>query len=76
MRSSWLYFAVRSAARQRAGLDLPAIGGHREVGDRGILGLAGTMRHHGRVAGFVRGFDRRERLGERADLVDLDQDRN
>src|SRR5208282_4523295 len=62
------------AARQRAGLDLPAIGRHREVGDGGILGLARAMRYHGRVAGFVRGFDRRQRLGERSDLVDFDQD--
>ncbi len=32
--------AVR--ARQRAGLDLAALGGDREIGDRCILGLAGA----------------------------------
>ncbi len=40
-----------------------------------VLGLARAMRHHRRVAGLVRHLDRGERLGERADLVDLDQDR-
>src|ERR1017187_8378712 len=36
-------------ARQRAGFDLPAIGGDCEVGDSGILGFAGAVRHHGGV---------------------------
>src|SRR5215208_408688 len=39
--------------RQRAGLDLPAIGGDREIGNGGVLGLTGTMRHHSSVAGLV-----------------------
>src|SRR3989338_7051895 len=34
--------AVR--ARHRAGLDLHHVGGHREVGNEGILGLAGAVR--------------------------------
>jgi hypothetical protein len=38
-------------ARQRAGLDLPAIGGHGEVGDGGVLGLAGAVGHDGRCSG-------------------------
>jgi hypothetical protein len=29
--------------RQRAGFDLTAIGGDREIDDGGVLGLAGTM---------------------------------
>jgi hypothetical protein len=40
-----------------------------------ILGLARAVRHHGRVAGAVRHVDGVQRLGQRADLVDLDQDR-
>src|SRR6188472_1745557 len=62
-------------ACERTGLDLPAIGGDREVGDRGILGLAGAVRHDRGIAGLVRHLDRRKRFGKRADLVDLDQDR-
>ena len=62
-------------ARQRAGLDLPAIGRDREIGDRRILGLAGAVRHHRAIAGAQRDLDRVQRLGQRADLVDLDQDR-
>src|SRR5688572_1541809 len=38
-----LRHAVR--ARRRAGLDLAAAGGHGEVGDRRVLGLARTVRH-------------------------------
>ena len=75
MRSSWLYFATRSDRAGAPGLDLPAAGGDGEVGDRRVLGLAGAVRHDGRVAGVARHRDRVERLGERADLVDLDEDR-
>ena len=75
MRSSWLYFATRSVRAGRAGLDLAAADGDREVGDRGVLGLAGAVAHHRAVAAAVRQVDRVERLGERADLVDLDQQR-
>src|SRR6185437_14022432 len=32
------------AARGRAGLDLAAIGGHRDIGNRAVLGLATAMR--------------------------------
>src|SRR4051794_33602634 len=32
-------------AGERAGLDLPAIGGDGEVGDGRVLGLAGAVRH-------------------------------
>ena len=63
------------AAGRRAGLDLAAVGGDGEVGDGGVLGLARAVRHHRGVAAAVRQLDRVERLGERADLVDLDEDR-
>ena len=62
-------------AGEAAGLDLPAIGGDGEVGDGRVLGLARAVRHDRGVAGAVRDRDRLERLGQRADLVDLDQDR-
>src|SRR3954463_4427555 len=68
-------FGGAIGARKGASLDLTAIGGNREVGDGGILGLAGAVRHHRGVAGLVRHLDGGERLGQRADLVDLDQDR-
>ncbi len=51
MRSSWLYLATRSDARRRARLDLAAVGRDGEVGDRGVLGLAGAVAHHAAVAG-------------------------
>src|SRR5690606_27280995 len=59
---------------QRAGLDLRRARRDRDVRDRRVLGLAGAMRHDGRVARIHRHVDRRERLGQRADLVRLDQD--
>src|SRR3954451_24786007 len=68
-------FGGAIGARKGAGLDLSAIGGDREVRDGRILGLAGAVRHHRGVARLVRHLDGRERLGQRADLVDLDQDR-
>ena len=63
------------AARGRARLDLPAVGGDREVGDRDVLGLAAAVRHHRGVAGTTREHHGVERLRQRADLVDLDEDR-
>ena len=67
--------AVRSERDERAGLDLPAVGGDGEIGDGGIFRLARAVRHHRGVAGLVRHLDGGQRLGQRADLVDLDQDR-
>src|SRR3546814_20833192 len=46
-----------------------------DVGDGGVLGFAGAMRDHRRVVGRVGHGDRFQGFGERADLVDLDQDR-
>ena len=62
-------------AAGRAGLDLAGVGGHREVGDERIFGFARAVRDHRRVAGARRHLHGFERLGQRADLVDLDQDR-
>ena len=60
-------------ARHRAGLDLAAVGGHGEIGDGGVLGLAGAMRHHAAIGGALRQLDRLQGLAQRADLIDLDQ---
>src|SRR3546814_4779082 len=48
--------------------------GDGEVGDGGVLGLAGAVRHHRRVGGGVRHLHRLQGLAEGADLVHLDQD--
>src|SRR5690606_1880077 len=61
------------AAGGGPGLDLPGVGGHGQVGDGGVLGLAGAVADHAGPAGAVRALHRVEGLGERADLVDLDQ---
>ena len=62
-------------AGRRAGLDLARPHRDDEVRDRRVLGLAGAMRHHRGPAGAARELDRLDGLGERPDLVELDQDR-
>ena len=54
---------------------MSAVGGNREIGDRGVFGLAAAVAHHDGVGVTVCQLDRVERLGERPDLVDLDEDR-
>src|SRR5690348_5146134 len=65
--------AVRT--RQAARLDLPARQRHREIGNRRILGLARTMRHYRRIVAGLSQTHGIDRLGQRSDLVDLDEDR-
>ena len=74
MRMQLIIFGHAVGAGERAGLDLPAIGGDGEVGDGRVLGLAGAVRHHRGIAGLLRHAHGVERLAQRADLVDLDQD--
>src|SRR6476661_10715899 len=62
-------------AAQRTGLDLRGGGGHRDVGDRRVLGFARAVRNDGGIARLVGHRDRFQGFGQRADLVDLDQDR-
>ncbi len=62
------------AACRSTGLDLAAADGNREVGDGGVLGLAGTVAHHRLVAVAVSEIDGVEGLGQGADLVDLHQE--
>ena len=75
MRSSRLYLATRSERAGAPVLIWPGAGRDREVGDRRVLRLARAVRDDGGVAGALGQPDRLERLGERADLVHLDQDR-
>src|SRR5262249_22740998 len=62
-------------ARAGAGLDLPAIRRHGQVGNGRVFGLAGAVRHHGAIGRAMGGFDRVKCLAQRADLVDRDQNR-
>ena len=71
MRRSWLYLATRSVREAEPVLIWPQLGGHREVGDGGVLGLAAAVAHHAGVAGAAGQRHAVERLGEGADLVDL-----
>ncbi len=61
--------AVRST-----GLDLASVQSDDEVGDRGVRGLAGTVRDDSGPAGVLGHLDGFDRLGEGADLVELDED--
>ena len=75
MRSSWLYFATRS---ERDGA--PVLIWPQPVATaRSAIVVSSVSperwRHDGRVAGRAGEVDRGQRLGQRADLVDLDQDR-
>src|SRR6185295_15601177 len=65
--------SVRTGRRTR--LDLAAVRGDGDVGDRRVLGLAGPVGDDGRIPVPVGELDRVERLAECSDLVDLDEDR-
>jgi hypothetical protein len=57
------------------GFQLPAAGADGEVGDEGVGGLTGPVRHQLGVPAAPARRDRLQRLGDGADLVDLDQRR-
>ena len=75
MRRSWLYFATRSVRDAEPVLIWPAPVRHGEVGDEGVFRLARAVRDDRQIARRARHLDRLERLGQRADLVHLDEDR-
>ena len=56
------------------GLDLAGVQRHGQIGNGGVLGLAGAVRADGGVTGLVGHLDGLQRLGNRTDLVQLDQD--
>src|SRR5690606_2697273 len=60
-------------AAQRTGLDLTRGSTHRQVGDGAVFGFTGTVRNNRGVAGVFGHFDGVQRFGQRADLVELDQ---
>src|SRR5437867_2940459 len=62
-------------AGQRARLDLAGVQAHGQVRDRDVLGLSGPVVHDGRVARSLRHLDRLQGFRQRADLVQLDEDR-
>ena len=63
------------AADGGPGLDVAGVQRHRQVGDDRVLGLARALRHDHAVAVSERLVGRVERLGQRADLVHLPQQR-
>src|SRR5450830_47546 len=63
------------AARRGARLDLTAVDRHGQVRDRRVLGLTRTVRDHRGVAVALRERHGVEGLGQRADLVQLDEQR-
>ena len=73
MRSSWLYLATRSVRLGAPVLIWPALSA-TAMSAMSRLGLARTMGDDRGVARAVRHLDSVQGLGQRADLVDLDQD--
>src|SRR5688572_15983638 len=65
---------VAITAAWRAGLDLTAVLGHRNVSDRCILGLARAMADHRGIPVAHRKLDSLESFAQCADLVHLHQD--
>src|SRR5216684_5214264 len=63
--------AVGAAAG--AGFDLAGGGSDGEIGDKGVLGFAGTVRDDGVVAGFAGQLDGVDGFGDRADLIELNK---
>src|SRR5271170_7925379 len=65
--------AIRT--RQAARLDLPCVRRHGKVGNERILGLARSMADDRAIPALGSHADAIERLGQRTDLVELDEDR-
>ena len=57
------------------GLDLAGVQRHGQIGNGGVLGLTGAVRADGGVTGLVSHLDGFQSFGNRADLVQFDQDR-
>src|SRR5271166_2177879 len=61
------------AARGRARLDLAAVGRDGQIRDRRVVGLTGPVADHAAEPGAVGQAHRVQGLGDRADLIQLDQ---
>src|SRR6476620_3430605 len=70
-----IVFGDSIRARQRSRFDLSGISRDGEIGDERILRLAGAMRDNRGETVSLRQFDAIQRFRERADLIDLDQNR-
>ena len=60
-------------ARGRTGLDLARVKSDGQIGDRGIFRFAAAMAGNTAVAIAMSQLDRLNRFGQRADLIDFDQ---
>ena len=65
-------FGDAFGARDTAGFEDPAVGGDAQVGDEGVLGLAGTVTDHGDEAVSLSDADGLKGLGEGSDLIGFD----
>ena len=54
---------------------MASAGGHSQIGNGGVFGLAAAVADHAGVAIAAAQVDRLERFAQRADLIHLDQDR-
>jgi hypothetical protein len=70
-----IVFGGTIGPRQRSSCYRSAACCDREVGDGGVFGVPGAMRDDGGVARLTRHFDGGKSLAQRANLIDLDQDR-
>jgi hypothetical protein len=61
-------------ASRSPGLDLTYGRRDHEVRNEGVLGFAGSMRDNRAISGATSDCDRLEGLGQRSDLVELDED--
>ena len=68
-----IVFGDAIAAAKRTGFDLAGVRRHRNVGNARVFGFARTMTDDRCVIIFPGQIDRRQGLGQGADLVDLDQ---
>ncbi len=69
-----IVFGDPVGAAQRTRLDLARSGTHRQIRDGGIFRLARPMGNHRRVARRLGHSNGLQRLSERTDLIELDQD--
>src|ERR1700722_18899784 len=67
-------FCDAVGAGGRAGFDLACACAYGEVGDEGVFGFAASVADDAGVAEATGQLDGFEGLGDRADLVDLDED--
>src|SRR5579859_921522 len=70
-----IVFCEPLASRQRSGLDLSPAHGNREISDERVLGFTRSVRNHVSPTGVAAHRNGLDRLGDGADLVQLDEHR-